>query len=93
MEHTIINPELVEQITTLVQAWTVADRRLRDLFHGWEQLATRAGLERGFHLQLAKLPGVDALTGGEIDDMEEAGRVIHEAYSRGTVRSAMDLMG
>lgn len=90
MMNPTVNPELVAQITTLVQAWTDADRRLREMFHGWEQRATRAGLDRGFCLQLAQLPGASAVVGEEIDDMEVAGRMLYRAYMGGAVTAALD---
>lgn len=89
MENTTINTELVAQITSLVQAWTTADRRIREMFHGWEQRATRAGLECGFYVEVAKLPGADAIA-GDVEDMEQAGRMVYEAYRRGAVTAALD---
>lgn len=85
-----INPELVSQITALVQAWNTADRRIRDMFHGWEQRATRAGLERGFYLQVGQLPGADTLLNAEFDDLEQIGRHVYQAYRNGAVVAAMD---
>lgn len=79
--NTVINPELVAQITTLVQAWNTADRRICDMFHGWEQRSTRAGLERGFYVQVGLLPGADAIA--DLDDAEAIGRAVYAAYMRG----------
>lgn len=90
MINPTVNPELVEQITALVQAWTEADRRIREMFHGWEQRSARAGVDRGFCLQLAQLPGASAVIGDEIDDMETAGRLLYRAYTGGAVTAAMD---
>ena len=92
MENTIINPDLVAQITTLVQAWDTADRRIREMLHGWEQRATRAGLECGFYLQLAKLPGADIIVGNDAIEMEEAGRIVYASYVRGHVHAALDTL-
>lgn len=85
-----VNPELVGHINTLVEAWNTADRRIRDMFHGWEQRATRAGLERGFYIELAKLPGADTVIESEIEDMETAGRAVYAAYRAGGVTAALD---
>jgi hypothetical protein len=85
-----INAEMVGQINTLVEAWNTADRRIRDMFHGWEQRATRAGLVRGFYIELAQLPGADTLINGEIEDMETAGRAVYAAYRAGGVTAALD---
>lgn len=84
-----VNPELVGQINTLVEAWTTADRRIRDTFHGWEQRAARAGLERGFYVELAKLPAAHTVIDGEIEDMETAGRAVYAAYRAGGVVAAL----
>lgn len=91
MNTTTINPTLVGQINTLVAAWNAADRRLRELFHGWEQRATRAGLERGFYLEIAQLPGTESVA-GETEDMEAAGRAVYAAYRNGAVTAALDLI-
>jgi len=88
--ETVVNPELVGCINTLVEAWTTADRRLRSMFHGWEQRATRAGLERGFYIELAKLPGADTVIEDDIEDMETAGRIVYEAYRVGGVTAVRD---
>lgn len=89
----IINPELVGKINSLVEAWNTADRRIREMLHGWEQRATRAGLERGFYRELATLPGIDAITGSaEIDDQEETGRLVYDAYRRGGMAAALDAL-
>ncbi len=88
-----INAELVEQINALVQAWNAADRRCREMFHGWEQRSMRAGLERGFYLQIAELPGTwGVLRDENIDDGETAGRTVYEAYRRGGMQAAMDTL-
>jgi hypothetical protein len=85
-----VNPELVRQTTTLVVAWNTADRRIREVLHGWEQRAARAGLERGFYVQLAKLPGADTLIDGEIEDLEATGRAVYAAYRAGGFAAAID---
>lgn len=90
--ETTINQDLVEQITTLVQAWNTADRRVREMLHGWEQRATRAGLERGFYVQVGQLSGACAVVGIDEMDTEEAGRVVYAAYMRGGVTAAMDVI-
>jgi hypothetical protein len=87
-----INPELVAQITTFVQNWNIADRRLRDMFHGWEQRATRAGLEHGFYVQLAQLPGADRLVAQDDLENEPRGRLVYAAYIRGGVVSVLDTL-
>jgi hypothetical protein len=89
MTNPTINPELVAQITTRVQAWTVADRRIRALFHGWEQRAARAGVERGFYTQLGTLPNTSTLCDEE-DDSEAAGRHLYAAYLRGGLMANLD---
>lgn len=88
---TTINSELVAQITTLVQAWNTADRRIREMFHGWEQRATRAGLERGFYREIGQLPGAESI-GGDMDDLEQIGRAVYAAYRNGAVIAALDEM-
>ena len=89
--NTTISHELVSQITSLVQAWNTADRRLREMFHGWEHRATRGGLERGFYLQLGQLPGVETVVGDEIDNTETAGRMLYHAYVGGAVTAGLDI--
>lgn len=88
--NTVTNPELVAQITTLVQAWRTADRRICDMFHGWEQRSTRAGLERGFYVQVGLLPGADAIA--DLDDAEAIGRAVYAAYMRGGITANIDTM-
>lgn len=83
-----INPALVEQINTLVAAWTAADRRCREFFHGWEQRAICAGLERGFYVQVGMLPGADALS--ETEDSEQGGREVYAAYVAGGMAANRD---
>lgn len=90
MENIIINPELVGQITSLVQAWNTADRRIREMFHGWEQRATRAGLERGFYVQVGNLPGAGSIA--DLDDVEAVGRSVYAAYMQGGVTANIDTL-
>ena len=53
----------------------------------------RAGLERGFYLQIAELPGTwGVLRDENIDDGETAGRTVYEAYRRGGMQAAMDTL-
>ena len=85
-----INPELVAQITALVQAWNTADRRCRDMFHGWEQRATRAGLERGFYMQVGHLPGAESIA--DLDDAEAIGRAVYAAYMHGGITANLDTL-
>jgi hypothetical protein len=81
----IVNTALVEQITALIQKWNTADRRLRAHLHGWEQQTARAGLERGFYVQVGWLPEAAEVAEwvGETDDYESIGRVVYEAYMLG----------
>lgn len=89
--ETAVNAELVGQINTIVEQWNTTDRQIRNLFHGWQQRATRAGLERGFYIELAKLPGVHVVLEGDIDDLETAGRAVYAAYRAGGVTAALDM--
>ena len=91
MENITINHQLVAQITSLVQAWTTADRRIREMFNGWEQRAMRAGLERGFYIEIAQIPGAEIMA-GDVDDLEQAGRIVYAAYQRGAVTAALDTL-
>lgn len=90
MRNPTINPDLVAQITTLVQAWNTADRRLREMFHGWEQRATRAGLERGFYMQVGNLPGAESIA--DLDDAEAIGRAVYAAYMHGGITANLDTL-
>lgn len=87
--NTTVNPQLVEQVTSLVKVWNTADRRIPEMFHGWEQKATRAGLERGFFVQVGQLPGADTFS-GEMNDLEQVGRAVYAAYQQGAVTAALD---
>lgn len=90
MNTITINSELVGQITSLVQAWNTADRRIREMFHGWEQRATRAGLERGFYMQVGSLPGAESIA--DLDDAEAIGRAVYAAYMQGGVVANIDTL-
>lgn len=101
-----VNPQLVEQISSLVEAWRESDQLCQKTFKGWQKQSIRAGLEEGFYLQVGLLNGVDEFLGiefmnrkeaGKLDyeaymSRKEAGKLVYEAYMRGEFVRALDLI-
>ena len=87
---TFINLELVAKITLLVEEWNAADRQLRELFTGWQRLATRAGLERGFYTALGNLPGTECMCEPNAESAFDAGQQVYAAYIRGGLAANLD---
>jgi hypothetical protein len=84
----IVDLEMVEEINQLVEEWNIADRYLRSFFHGWQQRSARAGLERGFYLQVGNLVSENDLHEfGATPHMttHEIGEMVYAAYRRGGV--------
>lgn len=89
-----INLELVGEINIVVSEWLEANKRARNLFHGWQQRSVLAGLEHGAMLQIGKLAETHRFTSPDDDrDIQTTGRECYEAYMRGATESAMDLAG
>lgn len=88
----IINPKLVGEITTLIQAGTAANRRIREMFHGWEQLHALAGLERGFYCQVGQVAQAAGENFGcdEWCALDKLGMAAYQAYMAGATQIAMD---
>jgi len=92
----IIDSDLVGEVTKIIQAWSAADQRIREMLHGWEQISARSGIEIGAYREIGKLgwnyPSY-AIIGrqGEADEMnnEELGREIHGDYMRGACHAAL----
>ena len=78
-----MNTELITQITEIIQAWNTADRRIREMLHGWEQRGARAGLERSAYIQIGQLDEMRP----EISERnyEDCGRDLYREYNTGLV--------
>lgn len=101
--YEIINAEIVNKITKIVEQWNTADlpwnpanpdRNIRATIAPWAIKSIRAGIERGAMIQIGKIAESIAAVLGVTDDADfhTIGEAAFRAYKNGQIVAAIDLI-